>query len=158
MHYKAGLYHRDMKPENVTLDKNGDQVVQKQPARCKIIGFGTALRVPHVLDANGERVAARMIHRGGGTPGYKSPQARPGQVYDGSKNNVWSLGIIVVNMLMVPTLLQLRSCSPDTFNNHLIHFFSWIYKPGLSGDEAKKLICRLLTMDETTRPNVKETL
>jgi len=156
MHYTGGMSHGDMKLDNVTLKESGKQ----GQASCAIIDLGQSKRVPYVLDANGQRVAARMRYTGGGTPGYRSPQATYGHAYDGFKNDVWAVGIMVARMVTGDndewTQLELRGHSARTFYTHLDnHLMN--YNPELS-DAAKKFIHRLLTPDEALRPSVEEAL
>mmetsp|Transcript_22859 Transcript_22859/g.35160 ORF Transcript_22859/g.35160 Transcript_22859/m.35160 type:complete len:438 (+) Transcript_22859:317-1630(+) len=156
MHYTGGICHDDMKLENVTVKRNGNQGQES----CAIIDLGQAKRVPHILDANGQRIAARMRWISGGSAGYRSPQARYNHAYDGFKNDVWAVGIMVVNMVTATnnewTQLELRGRSARTFNTHLDNHLMQ-YNPELS-DAAKKFIHRLLTPDEALRPSVEEAL
>uniref|UniRef100_A0A7S2P0D5 Protein kinase domain-containing protein n=1 Tax=Leptocylindrus danicus TaxID=163516 RepID=A0A7S2P0D5_9STRA len=159
LHCTAGVCHRDMKIENVMLHRDD----MKSPLKCKIIDFGACLRVPHILDASGQRSNARMNHTGGGTSGYRCPQVTRSSRYkffDGFKADVWSLGIILVRM-MTPfdndrwSFLE-RKAHSRNFQHYLFEFLS-CSNSELSID-AKKFICSLLTPSETIRPTVEQAL
>eukprot|EP00816_Leptocylindrus_hargravesii_P006145 CAMPEP_0196817988 /NCGR_PEP_ID=MMETSP1362-20130617/63576_1 /TAXON_ID=163516 /ORGANISM="Leptocylindrus danicus, Strain CCMP1856" /LENGTH=485 /DNA_ID=CAMNT_0042195893 /DNA_START=265 /DNA_END=1722 /DNA_ORIENTATION=- len=159
LHCTAGVCHRDMKIENVMLHRDD----MKSPLKCKIIDFGACLRVPHILDASGQRSNARMNHTGGGTTGYRCPQVTRNSRYkffDGFKADVWSLGIILVRM-MTPfdndrwSILE-RKAHSRNFQDYLFQFLS-SSNSELSID-AKRFICSLLTPSESLRPTVEQAL
>ena len=83
LHYahKQGLVHRDIKPGNILLDKNGKPFVAD---------FGLALREQDV--GTGPRYA--------GTPAYMSPEQARGEGHrvDG-RSDLFSLGIVLYEML-----------------------------------------------------------
>ncbi|RKP36766.1 kinase-like domain-containing protein, partial [Dimargaris cristalligena] len=81
--HKHGVYHRDLKPENVLVIDNGRLV--------KLIDFGLAT----------ERI--RSCDFGCGSSYYMSPECQGGldgrcMAYDTVANDVWSLGVILVNL------------------------------------------------------------
>ncbi|THH17851.1 hypothetical protein EW146_g3037 [Bondarzewia mesenterica] len=82
-HHK-GVYHRDLKPENVLCSMDG--------SRLYLADFGLSTSHPVTSDFNI------------GTQGYMSPECRgvdfDFEAYSSDKNDVWALGIFLINMLM----------------------------------------------------------
>ena len=75
-----GVVHRDLKPENLLLDGNMD---------IKLTDFGlSALVKPGVL-----------LKVPCGTPAYSAPELISRQPYDGTRADVWSLGVLLFAML-----------------------------------------------------------
>src|ERR1700685_39014 len=85
--HDAGITHRDLKPDNVLLTRDG---------RVKILDFGLAR-----VNARSETQDTRTITDPGtvmGTPGYISPEQVRGQVVD-HRSDIFSLGIILYELL-----------------------------------------------------------
>jgi len=85
--HDAGITHRDLKPDNVLLTRDG---------RVKILDFGLAR-----VNASSATQETRTVTDPGtvmGTPGYMSPEQVRGQVVD-HRSDVFSLGIILYEML-----------------------------------------------------------
>jgi eukaryotic-like serine/threonine-protein kinase len=84
VHYahKQGLFHRDLKPGNILLDKAG---------RPFVVDFGLALREGDVGRG------ARFV----GTPAYMSPEQARGEGHrvDG-RSDIFSLGVLMYEMLL----------------------------------------------------------
>lgn len=83
LHYahRQGLVHRDVKPGNILIDKNG---------RPYVVDFGLALREENI--GKGSKYA--------GTPAYMSPEQARGEGHrvDG-RSDVFSLGVVFYEML-----------------------------------------------------------
>ena len=82
--HKAGVIHRDMKPENILL----------QAGQPVIADFGIALAVSK---AGGARVTQTGLSLG--TPQYMSPEQATGDRAIDSRTDIYSLGAIVYEML-----------------------------------------------------------
>jgi len=85
--HDAGITHRDLKPDNVLLTRDG---------RVKILDFGLAR-----VNASSAGQETRTITDPGtvmGTPGYMSPEQVRGQVVD-HRSDIFSLGIILYELL-----------------------------------------------------------
>jgi serine/threonine protein kinase/Tfp pilus assembly protein PilF len=79
--HRLGVVHRDMKPQNIMVDEDGN---------ARIMDFGIA----RSLRGKGITGAGVMI----GTPGYMSPEQVEGKDVD-QRSDIYSLGIILYEML-----------------------------------------------------------
>ena len=79
--HRLGVIHRDLKPNNIMIDKNGE---------ARIMDFGIA----RLLKAKGITGAGIMI----GTPEYMSPEQVEGKDVD-QRSDIYSLGVILYEMV-----------------------------------------------------------
>jgi len=79
--HKLGVVHRDLKPQNIMIDRDGN---------VKIMDFGIA----RSLKAKGITGAGMMI----GTPEYMSPEQVEGKETD-ERSDIYALGIILFEMM-----------------------------------------------------------
>ncbi len=79
--HRLGVVHRDLKPKNIMIDREGD---------AKIMDFGLA-RTPH---------GVRLTEVGHvvGTPSFMSPEQLNGETVD-QRTDIFALGIIMYSML-----------------------------------------------------------
>jgi CHASE2 domain-containing sensor protein/tRNA A-37 threonylcarbamoyl transferase component Bud32 len=89
--HENGIFHRDVKPDNIMLMKNGT---------VKVMDFGIARAVDSTLTKTGSVM---------GTPAYMSPEQASGYKIDG-RSDVFSLGVILYELLT-----GRRPFSGDTF-------------------------------------------
>jgi eukaryotic-like serine/threonine-protein kinase len=85
--HDAGITHRDLKPDNVLLTRDG---------RVKILDFGLAR-----VNASSATQETRTVTDPGtvmGTPGYMSPEQVRGQTVD-HRSDIFSLGIMLYELL-----------------------------------------------------------
>jgi serine/threonine protein kinase len=77
--HEKGYAHRDLKPENIFVDKD---------CHIKIGDLGLAKA------SSGEAMLSTMC----GTLYYSAPEVLHGEMYDGRKSDMWSIGIIIFVM------------------------------------------------------------
>ncbi|CAD6267107.1 unnamed protein product [Miscanthus lutarioriparius] len=78
-YHARGVAHRDIKPQNILLDGDGN---------LKVSDFG--------LSALPEDV---RLHTACGTPAYAAPEVLRRKAYDGAKADAWSCGVILFVLL-----------------------------------------------------------
>ncbi|KAK9699521.1 hypothetical protein RND81_08G178800 [Saponaria officinalis] len=138
--HRNGVFHRDIKPQNILLDSE---------EMIKVSDFGLAA----VIETS---AAGSLLQTACGTPAFAAPEivgrgrARPG--YDGAKADAWSCGAMLFVMLTgyLPfddgnVVVMYRKMQKKEYR-----FPSWVSKP------ARGLITRLLDPNPETRMSVEE--
>ncbi|KAJ5485860.1 hypothetical protein N7530_000160 [Penicillium desertorum] len=138
--HSLGIYHRDLKPENVLVTENGMTV--------KLADFGLATTDYYTTDF------------GCGSTFYMSPEcqqsnARPLSCYMSAANDVWSLGVILVNLTCGRNPWKRASVEDSTFQAYLKDpFFLKTILPLSS--EMVSILSRVFELDPIKRISIPE--
>ncbi|KAG6758759.1 hypothetical protein POTOM_035218 [Populus tomentosa] len=81
--HNKGVFHRDLKLENVLVDAKGN---------IKISDFGLSALPQHFRDDG-------LLHTTCGSPNYVAPEILSNRGYDGATSDIWSCGVILYVIL-----------------------------------------------------------
>jgi len=98
--HENGIIHRDLKPDNLML-------MSGETLRVKVLDFGIARMV------GGENLT--MTGEGFGTPAYMSPERITGDGRVDHRTDIYSLGIILVQMLTGKPPFESRATDPAAY-------------------------------------------
>lgn len=128
------ILHRDLKAQNVFLNKNGT---------VKLGDFGIA----RVLDSTAQLCQTQI-----GTPYYLSPEICAGKRYN-SKTDIWSLGCILYELCTLKHAFDAKSMAAlmNAIKSGNYAPVSTFYSKNI-----RDLIGKMLTKDPTKRPSINQ--
>ncbi|XP_020226207.1 CBL-interacting serine/threonine-protein kinase 3 [Cajanus cajan] len=136
--HSRGVYHRDLKLENLLLDDSGN---------LKISDFGLSALSQQIRDDG-------LLHTTCGTPNYVAPEVLNDVGYDGAAADLWSCGVILFALLAG----YLPFDDSNVLNLYKkISAAEFTCPPWLSFS-ARKLITKILDPNPMTRITVPEIL
>ncbi|XP_021713660.1 CBL-interacting protein kinase 2-like [Chenopodium quinoa] len=134
--HRGGVYHRDLKLENLLIDEDGG---------LKVSDFGlSALADSRQQDG--------LLHTMCGTPAYVAPEVINRRGYDGAKADIWSCGVILYVLLAGHLPFQ------DT---NLIEMYKKITRadyrcPNWFPPEVRRLLLKILDPNPNTRITISK--
>ncbi|XP_073833480.1 rho associated coiled-coil containing protein kinase isoform X3 [Musca autumnalis] len=134
--HNMGFVHRDVKPDNMLLDRHG---------HLKLADFGTCMR----MGPNGLVVSSNAV----GTPDYISPEVLQSQGVDneyGRECDWWSVGIFLYEMLVGDTPFYADSLV-GTYGKIMDHKNSLNFPAEVEISENAKSLIRAFLTDRTQR-------
>lgn len=133
--HENGVAHRDIKPQNLLLDRSGV---------LKVSDFGLSA-LPEQLRKDG------LLHTSCGTPSYTAPEVVSRRGYGGPMADAWSCGVVLFVLLAgyIPFDDSNLVALYKKINARDYHFPEWISK------SAKSLIHRLLDPNPRTRMSLE---
>ncbi|CAN6186176.1 unnamed protein product [Urochloa humidicola] len=136
--HSRGVYHRDLKLENLLLDINGN---------LKISDFGISAISDQVKNDG-------LLHTTCGTPNYVAPEVIDGKGYDGALADLWSCGVILFVLLAGYLPFE---------DDNIASLYKKISEaqftcPSWFSAGAKRLITKILDPNPSTRIKVPQVL
>ncbi|ORZ04929.1 kinase-like domain-containing protein [Absidia repens] len=128
------ICHRDLKPENILLTKSKKHI--------KIADFGMA-----AMNTN--------LKTSCGSPHYASPEIIKGKAYDGTRTDIWSLGVILFALLSGHLPFDDENMSRLLGKIKTGHYRPL---PNSLSMEAKHLVKKMLVVDARRRITMNEIL
>ena len=145
--HNYGICHRDLKLQNILLDGFFNP---------KICDFGFATEIK---GQNGSELLTEFV----GTENYAAPQMFSGKPYHGIKADIFSLGVILLN-LTTGRIGFITSKKSDSYYKHIMNQEYNLYWDKVKdqireiSDELKTLYLKMVSHNEEERPSIEEIL
>ena len=137
--HEKGIYHRDLKLENLLITKSGE---------LKVCDFGLA-SVRQINNSKNELCKTIV-----GTEDFSPPEILKGTPYKGDKADIWSAAVILY--VMLAGFCPFRG---DSSRELLLKIISCKYSfPNDFPPQAKRLITAILVPDGNSRPSANDIL
>jgi len=138
--HSNGIYHRDLKPENILVTDNGMTV--------KLADFGLATT---------ERITSDY---GCGSTFYMSPECQQPapklfESYASAPNDIWSLGVILVNLTCGRNPWK-RACYEDSTFRAFMKDRNFLKTILPLSSELNSIVTRIFELDPAKRINIQE--
>lgn len=133
--HENGVVHRDIKPQNIFLNKEG---------QAKLGDFGVAAKCK-----KGSKITTPI-----GTPLYLDPQRVQGRAY-GQKADVWSLGCVLYEMAALKPAINARSM-PELKRMVANGKVNMNQIPSHYSPQIKSMISDMLQVQEPARPAMSD--
>lgn len=134
--HSNNVVHRDLKLENLLLDKSGSVV--------KLVDFGFAVKLEH----KDKRLKVFC-----GTPSYMSPELVSGKEYSGFCVDAWALGVLIFVLLLGRFPFKAQT-EPELFQKIRRGAYSISASENHITNVAKRLIRGILRTDPVDRPTL----
>ncbi|KAI9593900.1 kinase-like domain-containing protein, partial [Syncephalis fuscata] len=147
--HKQGVYHRDLKPENVLVWMKKDAITGEVQPVLKIADFGLATEKKQTSDF------------GCGSTFYMSPECigfanNTPMPYNSTKTDVWSLGILLLNMVTAQNPWRQAHPREDAFAYYQREPATFLAKLLPISEALQRCVCRALELDARKRCTIRE--
>ncbi|KAK9461787.1 kinase-like domain-containing protein [Lipomyces oligophaga] len=137
--HSLSVYHRDLKPENILVTNNGSTL--------KLSDFGLA-------------TTSRLSYEFGcGSSFYMSPECHSGNPaigYDAAANDVWSLGVILINLTCGRNPWKIADHSSDESFKAFVRSPSYLQRILPISPELNAILARMFDVNPANRISLSE--